>query len=385
MRIVWVSLTSSVHHTGGGGAYSRSLLAMLRALPDTEVVVVEPPRARPRAEHRLRQLRSFGAAALRGLSAKLLFDRDDDVRARLRELRHHGEVDLVVCNGTSAAAEVDVLPPDVPWIVAVHNVEADLYAEQLRRTPTAFRWLAEGALRQSKRHLAYEQAVFGSSAALLFISEDDAHRVRELLGRDVHSLVIPPTFPEDERWRRDARDSAAARPTDAPVRLGFLAKMSWWPNREALQWFLDAIWPEVDQERTELHVFGEGSEAFSTPERAVFGHGFTDELNDVWRGVDVFINPMRSGGGVNVKVCEALFHGFPVLSSPQGLRGLPSFDDPALRVCQNAEQWRSALTAEALESFRRATPRPTTWEHFAAERVAGRLATLLRNIARSPR
>lgn len=378
MRVLWVSPTSTTKHRGGGGTYSRSLLGLLRDLRGCELVELEPDRAPTVLEHRLRQLRSLGMAAFRGESAKLLFDRDPELRARLRAaLRPRAS--LVVFNGTSVAAEADLVPADVPVLVVVHNLEANLYAEQLRRLPLPLRLLAKDLFGQARRHLAHELRIFARSSALIFISEDDARRARRMVAADVPSLVVPPMFPGPCASHRKRQ-----RGPDERIRLGFVAKMGWWPNRQALSWFLEEVWPQVDRTRVELHLFGDSSEAFVRPAQGVFGHGYVADPADIWSSIDVFVNPMQSGGGVNVKVCEALFHGLPVLSSPLGLRGLPAFTDPAVRVCSDRVSWLENLTYESLERFSLQAPQVETSFHFSSQRVAPELGDFIRSLLETP-
>lgn len=367
MHVLWVSLTTAQEHTGGAGTYSRSLLEAFRAIAGDELTVIEPARPLTRREHRLRQVRSMTLAALRGGSAKLWFDRRGDVRRKLASALQERTPALVVFDGTSAAAEADLVPPHVPRLLVVHNVEGDLYAEQLAKAPGVARWLLEGVLQQSRRHRAFELRQLGSSSGLVFISTDDARRVQSLLPREVPHLVVPPTF-------AGASPAAPREPSDGrPLRLGFLGKMGWWPNREAVDWFLTDVWPRAAAPALELHLYGEGSEALTDPKRAVTGHGFVPDLRAVWGELDVFINPMQSGGGTNVKVCEALFHGLPVLSTPRGLRGLPDFQDPAVRVCPSASEWREQLDPARLTEFSRLGPRPETRAYFSADRAQAEL------------
>lgn len=377
MRVLWVSPTSTAKHRGGGGTYSRAILDLLRDLRDCELVELEPARIPTRLEHRLRQLRSLGMAALRAESAKLLFDRDPELRARLRSALR-SPTSLVVFNGTSVAAEADLVPDDVPVLVIVHNLEADLYAEQLGRLPPPLRLLTRDLLGQARRHQAHELRVFARSSALIFVSEDDARRARTMIARDVPSLVVPPIFSGACATHRKRQ-----RQPEERIRLGFVAKMGWWPNREALSWFLEEVWPRVDRTRVELHLFGESSEASAQPDQAVFGHGYVTDAADIWSSIDVFVNPMQSGGGVNVKVCEALFHGLPVLSTPHGLRGLPTFADPALRVCENQSRWLESLAPENLERFSLQAPQVETSFYFSSQRVAPELADFVRSLLRT--
>jgi glycosyltransferase involved in cell wall biosynthesis len=50
--------------------------------------------------------------------------------------------------------------------------------------------------------------------------------------------------------------------------------------------------------------------------------GYVDEIETYFKGVDLFINPVTTGGGVKVKVMEALSYGLPVVSYASGSIGI---------------------------------------------------------------
>ncbi len=48
-----------------------------------------------------------------------------------------------------------------------------------------------------------------------------------------------------------------------------------------------------------------------------------DRLSELLAGADLALNPMRTGGGSNLKVLQYFAAGLPVLSTPLGVRGVP--------------------------------------------------------------
>lgn len=50
--------------------------------------------------------------------------------------------------------------------------------------------------------------------------------------------------------------------------------------------------------------------------------GYVDDIDTYFRAADVFINPVSTGGGVKVKVMEALSYGLPVVSYASGVAGI---------------------------------------------------------------
>ena len=50
--------------------------------------------------------------------------------------------------------------------------------------------------------------------------------------------------------------------------------------------------------------------------------GFVDEIADYFLAANIFINPVTMGGGIKVKLIEALSYGLPVVSSKNGATGV---------------------------------------------------------------
>jgi polysaccharide biosynthesis protein PslH len=50
--------------------------------------------------------------------------------------------------------------------------------------------------------------------------------------------------------------------------------------------------------------------------------GFVDDIENYFKGSDIFLNPVQSGGGVKTKVAEAIGFGTTVISTKTGAEGL---------------------------------------------------------------
>lgn len=376
MRIVWVSSSDSTHHVGGGGVYARALLgAIEKALPEAQIVRVESPR---RHHHRLRQGASLLRAPFSRSSAKLLFDLDATMPARIDAAVAAGPCELVVYNGASAAAYDRHLPDNVPRVLVVHNLEFEVYRDQLRSSGAFVRRLFHDLLHDDRKYEAFERVVLGRVDACVAIAADEAARLPRLAGKALDVVNIPAVFggPRFDPSRR--------RPSsNGQLRLTFLGKMGWWPNRQAVEWFLGAVWPFVPSDTYELHLYGAGSEAWNDPSRRIVGHGFVEDLATVWASTDIFVNPMQSGSGVNVKVCEALHHGLPLLTTKRGLRGLPELLDPAVVVCGDAREFLDALEPSAARALACRVPSESVRRLFSLERAVEQIGPLFRSLVRA--
>jgi len=370
MRIVWVSNWNSDGHRGGAGTYARCILQLVeRAYPDAEIVRIEPEARSSGAARDLRQAACLLRALASGHSAKWHFDYDSGVAARVRSAVAQAEPNVIFLIGTGTGIYRTHLPAGAPVIVVVPSIESRTYEDQLARMPAPLRWVFRDWLGDARKHLDFERRVLGGAQGCVAVSGEQQALVLEMIGKPLPSLVVPPVFPETSVSRR-------AQPR-SPIRLGFLGKFSWWPNREAIDWFLAEIWPAANRDGVELHVCGEGSEAFDRRAPGVRAYGYREDLADFWRDTDIFINPMRSPTGVNVKVCEAIHHGLPVLSSPEGLRGLDLAADRAVVQCNSPQAWRAQLEPGALDELRKRAPAAALRRSFDLTPVVPRFRTFV--------
>ncbi len=126
-----------------------------------------------------------------------------------------------------------------------------------------------------------------------------------------------------------------------PDTLLFLGSFRHIPNVEALDWFLQHVFPIILQKRPNVRLILIGSDApprHSLPDIAnIELVGFVEDVRVALSDYAVFICPILSGSGVRVKLLEAFAAGIPVVSTVVGAEGLTEqhgeicalADDPA--------------------------------------------------------
>ena len=104
------------------------------------------------------------------------------------------------------------------------------------------------------------------------------------------------------------------------------------PNLDAVQWFLDKIYPEVYQ-TTHAPFYIVGSNApkeiteLTTEGVVVKGFVSEEELQQLYSSCRMAVVPLRYGAGVKGKVVEALYYGIPIVTTSVGAEGIEGVDD----------------------------------------------------------
>lgn len=109
--------------------------------------------------------------------------------------------------------------------------------------------------------------------------------------------------------------------------LVFTGAMDYWPNIDAVQWFVRTVWPALRRQFPQLsfHIVGSRPAARVRALARVAGVTVTGTVDDVrpWlAGATLAVAPLRIARGVQNKVLEAMAMGKIVLASPQALEGI---------------------------------------------------------------
>ena len=140
-----------------------------------------------------------------------------------------------------------------------------------------------------------------------------------------------------------APDAARPRLAAIPDRLLMVGLFAHRPNVEGLRWFHDEILPEVVARRpgVELHVVGRCEQAIRDALPHATFHGFVEDLAAEYDRAALVIAPIRSGGGTQIKVIDAMAHERPVLASSFAHAGFAEDlkNDKHLLVASSATDW----------------------------------------------
>lgn len=117
--------------------------------------------------------------------------------------------------------------------------------------------------------------------------------------------------------------------------VAFWGRLAYFANRDAAHWLLDEIWPRVRAARPDATLLIAGADAPGFVRAADGRDGITvaSPIADrrAWTSrVRVALFPVRFGTGQANKVMEAAESGCAVVSTPEGIRGLPELAAEAI-------------------------------------------------------
>lgn len=221
--------------------------------------------------------------------------------------------------------------------------------ELLRRTVVVEQNIESQLLRQRRdlgepigvgeiaRYQAREQEAWLRAAAVVTLSPEDTDDVR------TREPGVQPHFIPNG-WDHLPAPSAIRRETaelDRP-RLTFVGDYDYAPNRDAFAWLVQEVFPRIRARipGAQLQLAGINL----SPELARMGRecegaqvrGFVSDLMDELDRADIILCPLRVGGGMKVKVMEALRRSALLVATSVGAQGIPAKLRSAVCVADDA-------------------------------------------------
>ena len=250
----------------------------------------------------------------------------------------HFTPDFFFLEGIHSALMIDSIRSGFPKskiILRQANTEYELLSKRAARNRNPlmklfFKW-------QSAIMYRYEARCFRQADGVTGISNYDLNNYQKMYP-DGKYLTVP--MPMDVKiYHRNSTNQ---------FRILLISDWSWHPNLNGLVWFLDNVVPKVINKKNELlfEIVGKGLDDEFIEKHKHSGinfHGFVDDLTHFFQNCDIFAAPLLYGGGIKIKVVEALSNSMPVITTTQGIEGLSVDINKDLVVADTADDFAEQI------------------------------------------
>jgi len=368
MRILWTNIGGLWPLTTGGRLRSFHIISELSQRHRVIVVTTEGPGDDPEAlADRLPQCERivsfpcdvpkrgsilFAAALMRSWLSPLSVDlwkwRIPAVRGEVSRLISDQAVDLCVADFLFAIPNVP-LSGSVPVVFFDHNVEymirkrlCNIETKMWRRALLEIEW------RKMRR---YEAAACRRASLTIAVSESDRALLASLAPGS--RICTVPTGVDTSYFSLDGYK-------ETPTALVFTGSMDWYPNEDAILYFINSILPLIRQEVPEvsLAIVGRRPTPRLLNAAAAADVRVTGAVEDVRPYIveaAVYVVPLRVGGGTRLKIFEALAMGKAVVSTTIGAEGLPLVPGKHFLAADDPANFSRAVVALLRDPSRRRT------------------------------
>lgn len=132
-------------------------------------------------------------------------------------------------------------------------------------------------------------------------------------------------------------------------KLLFIGGLDWYPNADAMRFFLKSVWSELIKVLPEatLDIVGKCpppdlSEIASQYENVTL-HGFVDDISVFYKEAWIYVCPIMDGGGTKLKVLDAMANGVLLVAHPIAMEGIDAVPDEHYKSAESAQEFVTVI------------------------------------------
>jgi len=212
------------------------------------------------------------------------------------------------------------LVTDIPAVLNHHNIESRMLLDRSKKEKNLVKKLYFQM--EGQRVLSAEKELCPTFDLNITCSEDDARDLNTISPKG--SVDVVPNGVDINYFY--------PRPDDRPVPsnpcLVFAGGLSWYPNLDAMNYFVDEIWPEIKSRIPDIRMSLVGRAPpkkfidLSERDPNFVVHGFVDDVRPYLWDATSYICPIRDGGGTKLKILDALAVGVPLIADTFSCKGI---------------------------------------------------------------
>lgn len=128
----------------------------------------------------------------------------------------------------------------------------------------------------------------------------------------------------------------------------FHGNMNYFPNYEAMDYFVKHIWPDIITKYPDYRLFIVGKDPIDkianlNNKNNIVVTGFVEDICEYLCKAKIGVYPLNSGTGMQNKILEALACGLPIIASDYALQGIPGITSSEVIVANKKEEYLSAI------------------------------------------
>lgn len=222
----------------------------------------------------------------------------------------------------------------IPVVLNEHNIEWKVYKNIGKSQKNILKKILY--LIDSHRLKEYESRLLseGKISKLTFVSEKDMNEMIDNGIVDRNECALIPV----------GADNYSLLPNkNKEIIIAFIGKMSYAPNIEAAEWFVKEIFPKIKKKIDKCKFYIVGKNPSNTLLKLacedVIVTGMVDSVQEYYQKANLIVLPLKNGGGVKVKLLEALGYNKKIVSTSIGVEGTMYADNKMIPVSDDAEEF----------------------------------------------
>lgn len=252
-----------------------------------------------------------------------------NIEGKLADLVSTGGYDVIHCDSLQMSLnlrKIDTLPK----VLTEHNVESAILSRYAQNENNLMKKTYIDI--QARKLARYEFETCEKFNRCIAVSEEDKSLIEARSG--AKGIAVVP----------NGVDCDYFTPQDGfikPFSLVFTGSLDWLPNEDGLMYFFSEIYPLIKRKKAHVNITIVGRNPslklrkIASKDDSIALRGRVDDVRPYVAQSQVFIVPLRIGGGTRLKILEAMAMGKPVVSTTIGAEGLAVTDGDDILLADN--------------------------------------------------
>lgn len=267
------------------------------------------------------------------------------MRSSIQNFLKRNRVDIIHCDTIGLAENIKGIGK-IPMVLNHHNIESHMMirrANKERNLSAKLYFLVEGhKLRKYEKKFC---RLFNVNIAVSVLDR------KRLLAMD------PGLHVEDVPNGVDIDYFKGTKHNIVKHNLVFAGSMDWYPNEDAMIYFLRSIWPSIKKKYPDASLTIAGRRPSAKLKSMVSGYssvnltGYVHDVRPLIDRAEVYVCPIRDGGGTKLKVLDAMAMQKAIVSTTIGAEGLEIQDGGQVLIADDPKTFleKIGLLFEDLE------------------------------------
>ena len=269
--------------------------------------------------------------------------RDARLFSWVERIVRNNQIDAAVIFSSAMAQYVEDIPR-LPLLVDFVDVDSAKWTQYAPQHRWPMSWIYR---REGKRLLAYERQLAARADRSFFVTENESQLFRSMAPECAIRIETMENGVDSNYFAPDrSRPSPFA---DGEIPLVFTGAMDYWPNIDAVVWFVETVLPALLEKfpRLKFHIVGRSpapAVQLLAGERIAVT-GTVPDVRPYLQHAAAVVAPLRVARGIQNKILEAMAMARPVVAAESCVAAIDASPGSDLLAASEPEDYRQALEA----------------------------------------
>lgn len=240
----------------------------------------------------------------------------DEMKVTVNDILKEHQPDVIHCDtlGLERYVEREYWPH---LALNHHNVESHMMLRRAQKETNPLKKVY--FFREAYKLRSYEKRVCPAVGINIVVSDLDKKRLLKFVP-DARIMIVKNGV--DISYFNSKKTQAI------PHSLVFAGSMDWYPNEDAMLYFIRHIWPKIKESYRDasLTIAGrkpsQGLRKAASHDPSISVTGFVEDIRPYIDQSEVYVCPIRDGGGTKLKLLDAMAMGKAIVTTTVGAEGL---------------------------------------------------------------